>query len=64
MAVYIQIKDSESGPVLTVEAEEAKSIIDSMIDNVLESDDKESYKFSAIEMTEQEFKSLPEFHGF
>ena len=56
---YIQIKDCDDGAALTVGAEEAKEIIDSMLE-----DNTQEYIFSTVTMTEQEFKALPEFLGF
>ena len=64
MSIYIQIRDCESGPVLTVTPKEAKEIIDSMVSNAIEGIDAESYTFSTVELTAREFDSLPEFNGF
>lgn len=64
MPVYFRIKDCEEGPVLTVDPEDAIGILGSMAASVLESDNEEAYMFEAVEMTEQEFESLPEFTGF
>ena len=64
MAVYISIKEDASGPALTVEANEAKKIIDSMTENAAYSGEPETYIFKTVEMTKKEFNELPEFLGF
>ena len=60
---YIQFKDGETGPILTVGGEEAKRIIDSMLENEADGNPQE-YTLSTKTMTEEQFKSLPKFTGF
>ena len=55
---YIKINYGNSYVIATLE--EAKSELDVLI----ESDDAEGYNFSCVEMTEEEYESLREFHGF
>ena len=57
---YIQIKDCDTGPTLTLSVEEAKTFIDEIAGN----SDGDPYTFCAVEMAEDEFKNLPEFLGF
>lgn len=65
MPTYIQVRDCDSGPVLTVPIHEAKTIIDSMVENAEQtSDEPEKYSFQPVVMSEQEFNDLPEFTGF
>ena len=55
---YIKISHENTYVIVTLD--EAKSELDALI----ESDDAEGYNFSCVEMTEDEFKNLPEFEGF
>jgi len=64
MPVYISIKDGDRSPALTVDANEAKKIIDSMIENAGYSGETETYVFKTTEMSKKEFDELPEFLGF
>ena len=63
--VYIKISlpGSKAGFVET--PEQAKVVIDSMV-NAAETndDDMQEYTFSVVEMTPKEFEALPEFEGF
>lgn len=64
MAIYFKINDPNSRSSLYVTIEEAKEVLESMVQNKYDNDGDEKYIFEAVEMTEKEFKELPEFLGF
>lgn len=64
MPIYFAIKDSETGPTLYVDIDEAKGVLDSMVENKADRDDTEQYSFEAVEMSKEEFRALPDFNGF
>jgi hypothetical protein len=61
--IYFEVRDSDNGPVLTVDIDEVKAIIDSMGENCKDGN-QECYKFEPVELSEYQFKNLPEFQGF
>lgn len=60
---YIQITDCDHGQKLTISLEEAKTVLDNMVESS-EDGHEEAYTFKTVSMTEPEFKNLPEFLGF
>lgn len=61
--IKVTIPDSETGYVDT--PENAKKIIDELVQSAEENRDFEmSFEFKAIELTEEEFNQLPDFPGF
>ena len=44
--------------------ENAKKIIDELVSSAENGDLEQSYEFRAVEMSEADFESLPEFCGF
>ena len=61
--VYFQIKDNEDGTTLTLDPDEAASILKTMVQEERDGN-SETYIFSTKTMTEQQFKALPKFKGF
>lgn len=64
MATYIKIKDCENGNPLIVPLDEAKDILTQEVENFEYSGEANAYSFEPVDMSEEEFKSLPEFQGF
>lgn len=62
--IYIKIAlpGESEGHIDTVEG--AKTIIDEIVSSAEDGDFDHSFHFSAVEMSEDEFKTLPEFKGF
>ncbi len=60
--IKITLPGSESGYIDT--PDKAKSIIDEMVHNADDGDMDQCYEFSIVEMTQEQFDSLPEFRGF
>ena len=62
--IYIKITlpGEEAGYIDT--PENAKTIIDQLVNDAKKGDFDQSYEFKAVEMSEDEFSSLPEFRGF
>jgi hypothetical protein len=60
--VYIKISDGHSYFIETIEY--AKTTLESMADNHADNGNAEEYEFSTVELTQEEFNNLPEFHGF
>ena len=64
MSVYFKIKDGERSPALYVDMKEAKEFLESMAQGKCDHGGEERYSFEAVEMTKEEFESLPDFNGF
>ena len=59
---YIKVSDGGSHYIDTVEA--AKDTLDYMVECCNDSGKLDGYKFSTVELTEEEFNNLPDFTGF
>ena len=64
MKTYIRIKDCEHGEPLILELQEAKKIIDEMVDQIGNGSEDVKYSFEAIEMKQSKFAAMPMFPGF
>ena len=62
--IYIKVTlpGEEAGYIDT--PENAKTIIDELVNAAENGDIEQSYEFKAVEMSEDEFAALPEFRGF
>jgi len=61
---YIKIDEPGFNSGLIETHENAKLFIDEMIQATWDCGEPQSYTFSTVEMSEEEFKALPEFQGF
>lgn len=64
MKTYIKITEIGYDNGFVETPENAKMIIDQMIEQAHDCGETQSYAFHTVEMTEAEFKALPEFQGF
>ena len=64
MKTYIKITEPGFKNGFVDTPDEAKKVIDQMIRTSLDCGESQSYTFTTIEMSEDEFESLPEFQGF
>ncbi len=60
---YIKISSSSCCGYVD-ELSNAQTFLESMADVCSEIGESESYSFTAVQMTTEEYKSLPEFKGF
>ena len=62
--IYIKITlpGEENGYIDT--PENAKQVVDELINSAENGDFEQSYEFKAVEMSETDFSVLPEFSGF
>ena len=64
MKTYIKITEVGFDHGFVETPENAKKIIDQMIQSADDCGEPQSYAFRTVEMTEAEFEALPEFEGF
>lgn len=66
MKTYIKITEAgdSSGNGFVETLEKAQEVLKQMTETAEENSEAESYTFTTIKMTEEDFDSLPEFGGF
>jgi hypothetical protein len=63
--IYINVSLPGEGGGYIATPDEAKELIDALVENAQDHGDfEQSYEVKAVELTEEEFKNLPEFKGF
>lgn len=60
--IKISLPGHEDGYICT--QEEAKDTIGNMIENSVDQGEPESFEFTTVSLTEEEFANLPKFTGF
>lgn len=64
MSIYIKVQDGSKGSYFIGTFEEAVEMLDQECENLKDDGECNGYIFEPVEMTDEEYRKLPEFQGF